>query len=109
MTAYVPSPAQVVEALASLDVGARRPREVAGWKGNLKHDTEQASMALWVLILVARVDECQACDVLNLPHCLDCRGYMKACPVEDDALKHTVELVVETVQALNRQRARTRR
>lgn len=109
MNAYVPSPAQVVEALASLDVGGIRPREVAGWKGKLKHDLEQASMSLWVLILVARVDECQACDVLNLPHCSDCRGYMKAVPVEDEALKQTVQLVVETVQAINRQRARTRR
>lgn len=109
MTAYVPSPAQVVEALASLDVGSTAKREVAGWKGKLKHDLEQASVSLWVLILVARVDECQACDVLNLPHCSDCRGYLKAVPVEDAVLRETVQLVVETVQAINRARARSRR
>jgi len=108
MTAYAPPPQLVVEALASLDVGATSKREVAGWKGKLKHDPEQASMSLWVLIIVSRVDECAACDALNLPHCLDCRGYMKAQPVEDDALQQTVQLVVETVQALNRQRARSR-
>jgi hypothetical protein len=108
MTAYAPPPQLVVEALASLDVGATSKREVAGWKGKLKHDPEQASMSLWVLIIVSRVDECAACDALNLPHCLDCRGYMKAQPVEDEALQQTVQLVVETVQALNRQRARSR-
>lgn len=109
MTAYTPTPAQVVEALASLDVGGTRPREVAGWKGKVKHDLEQLTMSIWVLVLVAKVDECQACEVLNLPHCADCRGYMKAVPVEDDALKQTVQLVIETVQALNRARARRRR
>ena len=65
-------------------------------------------MSLWVLIIVSRVDECAACDALNLPHCADCRGYLRAQPVEDEALQQTVQLVVETCQALNRQRARRR-
>ena len=109
MTQWAPHPQLVVEALASLDTGRTTRACVAGWKGKLPQDPEQASTALWVVVIVARVDACHACRVLGLPACHDCLTLLKAQPVEEDALRATVDLVVETCQAINRARSRSRR
>lgn len=109
MTAWQPSPREVVEALASLDVGRVTPSAVIGWKGKLRTHPDEAALSLWVLVIVCRIEPCSACDALGLPRCHDCLGYLKSCPVEDENLQETVQLVRETCQWMNRTRARSRR
>ena len=110
MTAYAPPPKAVVRALASLDTGGlTSPAAVNGWLTKLPDEPETTVRAVWVLVLVCRIDLCEACSVLRLTDCLRCMARCKSHPLEDAELRLMCEMVVETVQLENRRLARSRR
>jgi hypothetical protein len=110
MTAYAPPPKAVVRALASLDTGGLTSHAaVNGWLTKLPQEPEATVRAIWVLVIVCRIETCQACAVLRLNDCLRCWARVKGIPVEDDELRLLCDLVMETVQLDNRRQARARR
>lgn len=110
MTAYAPPPKAVVRALASLDTGGlTSPAAVKGWLTKLPDEPEATVRAVWVLVLVCRIEPCEACSALRLTDCLRCMGRVKSNPVEDGELRLLCDLVLETVQLDNRRQARARR
>lgn len=109
MTEYAPPPAAVVRALASLDTGGlTSPAAVKGWLTKLNDEPETTVRAVWVLVLVSRIEPCEACSVLRLTDCRRCMARCKSHPLEDAELRLMCDMVVETVQLENRRMARAR-
>ena len=89
--------------------GLTSPAAVNGWLTKLPDEPETTVRAVWVLVLVCRIDLCEACSALRLNDCLRCMARCKSHPLEDAELRLMCDMVVETVQAENRRTARSRR
>lgn len=94
------APSVVLRILSDLDTGASDPEAVELYRAALHRNTEQAAVAVGVLVRVCGIKACHACEIIGYPECQDCTPAIRRSRREAESVAEYEILVRDSLRRI---------